>query len=210
VASDVDNPLLGERGVAAVYGPQKGAGPADVYALEEGLARLASVVSQQLGVDLATMTGAGAAGGTAGAAVAFLGARIVSGIDLLLDLVRFPEALHAARVVITGEGSLDRQSLAGKAPWGVAQVAARAGVPVVALVGRCTLTAEAATQAGFAAVHALTDIEPDLDRCQREAATLLASLARRLAETSPLLGAPQTRAARQPEVKNVAIPRRGP
>ncbi len=185
VASDVDNPLVGERGAAAVYGPQKGAGPADVEQLDRGLARLAQVVARQLGVELATMPGAGAAGGTGGGAVAFLGAEIVSGIDLLLDLVRFPDALGTARTVITGEGSLDRQSLAGKAPWGVAQAAARAAVPVVAFVGRSALTADEARAAGFTEVHALTDIEPDLERCQRAAATLLTALARQFAETSP-------------------------
>jgi glycerate 2-kinase len=139
VASDVDNPLTGDRGAAAVYGPQKGAGPADVEELDQALGQLASVVTQQLGVDVAGLAGAGAAGGTGFGAVAFLGASIVSGIDLLLDLAHFPTAVRDARVVITGEGSLDRQSLAGKAPWGVAQAAARAGVPVVALVGRSAL-----------------------------------------------------------------------
>jgi glycerate kinase len=190
VASDVDNPLVGERGAAAVYGPQKGADPADVEQLEQGLSRLAAVVDQQLGVDLATMPGAGAAGGTGGGAVAFLGADLVSGIDLLLDLVRFPAVVGTADLVATGEGSLDQQSLAGKAPWGVAQAAARAGAPVVAFVGRSALTPEEAEAAGFAEVHALTDIEPDLERCQRAAATLLTSLAKRFAETSPLSCAP--------------------
>jgi glycerate 2-kinase len=188
VASDVDNPLIGDRGAASVYGPQKGADPADVERLEEGLTRLASVVAEQLGVDLATMPGAGAAGGTGGGAVAFLGARLVSGIELLLDLVRFPAAVAGADVVITGEGSLDRQSLAGKAPWGVAQAAGKAGVPVVALAGRSMLPADEAAAAGFAEVHALTDVEPDLERCQRDAVRLLALLAQRLAETSPTLG----------------------
>jgi glycerate kinase len=186
VASDVDNPLVGERGAAAVYAPQKGAGPVDVERLERGLSRLASVVAERFGVDLATMPGAGAAGGTAGGAVAFLGARIVSGIDLLLDLVRLPEALLTAQVVITGEGSLDRQSLSGKAPWGVAQAATRVGVPVVAFVGRCELTDDEARSAGFAAVRALTDLEPDRGRSQQNAAILLTALARRFAETSPL------------------------
>jgi glycerate kinase len=189
VASDVDNPLVGERGAATVYGPQKGAGPADIEQLEHGLSRLAAVVNQQLGVDLATMPGAGAAGGTGGGAVAFLGADLVSGIDLLLDLVRFPAVVGTADLVATGEGSLDQQSLAGKAPWGVAQAAARAGAPVVAFVGRSALTREQAEAAGFAEVHALTDIESDLERCQREAAMLLTSLAKRFAETSPLLRA---------------------
>jgi len=195
VASDVDNPLVGVRGAAAVYGPQKGAGPADVERLDAGLSTLARVVGRQFGGELATMPGAGAAGGTAFAAVALLGARIVSGIDLLLDLVRFPQALGRADTVVTGEGSLDEQSLAGKAPWGVARAAARAAVPVVAFVGRSALTTDAARAAGFADVRALTDLEPDLERCQREAATLLTSLARRFAETTPLLG---TRAGRRP------------
>jgi glycerate 2-kinase len=194
VASDVDNPLTGDRGAAAVYGPQKGAGPTDVEELEQALSQLASVVARQLGVDLAGLAGAGAAGGTAGGAVAFLGASIVSGIDLLLDLAHFPTAVRNARLVITGEGSLDRQSLAGKAPWGVAQAAARAGVPVVALVGRSALPDEEARSVGFAEVHALTHLEPDLERCQRDASTLLLSLARRLAQTSP-----QFRAAAEAE-----------
>ena len=173
VASDVDNPLIGHRGAAAVFGPQKGAGPADVEELEQALSQLASVIARQLGVDLAGLAGAGAAGGTPGGAVAFLGASIVSGIDLLLDLAHFPTAVRTARLVITGEGSLDGQSLAGKAPWGVAQAAARAGVPVVALVGRSALADEEARAAGFAEVHALTHLEPDLERCQRDASTLL-------------------------------------
>jgi glycerate kinase len=189
VASDVDNPLVGERGAGAVYGPQKGAGPADVEQLDASLARLAAVAAGQLGTDLAAIPGAGAAGGTGFGAMAFLGARLVSGIDLLLDLVRFRDVVGSADLVITGEGSLDQQSLAGKAPWGVAQAAARVGVPVVALVGRSAISADEAKAAGFAEVHALTDLEPDLERCQRAAAPLLTSLAQHLAETSPLLGA---------------------
>jgi glycerate 2-kinase len=187
VASDVDNPLVGERGAAAVYGPQKGAGSQDVELLEKGLARLASVVAQQLGIDIATLPAAGAAGGTAGGAVAFLGARIVPGIDLLLDLLHFADTVRDADLVITGEGSLDTQSLAGKAPWGVARAARRAGVPVVALVGRSELSRGEVRGAGFDDVRALTELEPDLERCQRDAANLLHTLARRLAETSPLL-----------------------
>ena len=91
--------------------------------------------------------------------------------------------------MITGEGLLDRQSLAGKAPMGVAQAAAKAGVPVVALVGRSTLAPDEAAAAGLGEVHALLDVEPDLERCQRDAARLLALVAQRLAETSPALGA---------------------
>jgi glycerate kinase len=106
--------------------------------------------------------------------------------------MRFPVTVRGADLVITGEGSLDQQSLAGKAPWGVAQAAARAGVPVVALVGRSGLTAQQAGAAGFADVRALTDLEPDLERCRRDAAVLLAALARTFAETSPLVRRPGT------------------
>ena len=91
--------------------------------------------------------------------------------------------------MITGEGSLDLQSLAGKAPWGVAKASTHAGVPVVALVGRSVLEDEEARAAGFAEVHTLTHLEPDHERCHREASTLLVLLARRLAQTSPLFGA---------------------
>ena len=97
--------------------------------------------------------------------------------------------MREADLVITGEGSLDGQTLAGKAPWGVARSALRAGVPVVAFVGRSSLTAEQAREAGFADVRALTDLEPDLERCHRDAAALLTSLAQQFWETSSLSGA---------------------
>jgi glycerate kinase len=184
VAGDVRNPLLGSSGAAAVYGPQKGAGAADVAVLEEGLSRLAAVTARDLGVDLGAVPGAGAAGGAGGGAVAFLGARLVSGIELLLDIVRFRDTVRRADLVVTGEGSLDEQSLAGKAPWGVAQAAARAGVPTVALVGRLCLTQEQVRTAGFAGARALTDLEPDVDRCRRDAAPLLTRLARTLLDTT--------------------------
>ena len=122
VASDVDNPLTGDRGAAAVYGPQKGAGPADVQELEQALSQLASVIAGQLGVDLAGLAGTGAAGGTAGGTVAFLGASIVSGIDLLLDLAHFPTAVRTAHLIITGEGSLVPAE-----PGGQSAVGRRAG-----------------------------------------------------------------------------------
>ncbi|MDP9398855.1 MAG: glycerate kinase [Actinomycetota bacterium] len=185
VASDVQNPLTGPAGAAAVYAPQKGASAADVERLEQGLCRLAAVVVDELGIDLSSMPGAGAAGGTGGAAVAFLGARLVSGIDLLLDLVRFPAAVQGASLVVTGEGSLDSQTLSGKAPAGVARAAARAGVPVVALVGRCELTPDEVAASGFGGVHALSELEPDSERSMRDAGRLLRQLAARLGAGDP-------------------------
>ncbi|MEQ4716378.1 glycerate kinase [Nonomuraea sp. B19D2] len=195
VASDVDNPLLGPHGAAAVYGPQKGAAPEDVRTLEAGLTRLAAVATATHGLmgavehddtpramGVAGAPGAGAAGGVGFAALAFLHAEIRPGIGYLLDLLGFGELVKGTRLVITGEGSLDEQSLRGKAPVGVAQAAARAGVPVVAVCGRRTLTDDELRAAGIEAAYALTDLEPDPDRCMAEAGPLLERLAARLAD----------------------------
>ncbi|WP_312896360.1 glycerate kinase [Nonomuraea endophytica] len=194
VASDVDNPLLGPHGAAAVYGPQKGASPEDVQVLEAGLARLAARAAATHGlvgavehdgiprpIGVAGAPGAGAAGGVGFAALAFLKADIQPGIEYLLDLLGFGEQVRGARLVVTGEGSLDEQSLRGKAPVGVARAAAKAGVPVVAVCGRRTLTDEQLDAAGIRAAYALSDIEPDLDRCMAEAGPLLERLAARIA-----------------------------
>jgi len=173
LAADVDNPLTGPDGAAAVYGPQKGASPADVAQLEAGMRRWADVVAAAVGQDRSRAPGAGAAGGVGFAALAVLGARMRPGIELVLELTGFASRLAGADLVITGEGSLDAQSLAGKAPVGVARAAARLGVPVVAVAGRSTLTAAELAAAGIAAVYPLTDLEPDQGRCHTEAAALL-------------------------------------
>ncbi len=178
-ATDVDNPLLGPRGAAAVYGPQKGASPQDVAALEAGLARWADVAELALGRPWRDDHGAGAAGGLGFAALAFLGATTQPGIELLLDLLSFGDHLRDAQLVITGEGALDHQSLHGKAPVGVARAAASAvpGLPVVAVSGVRSLTAAQLRTAGIAAAYALADIEPDLERCRAQAGPLLEELA---------------------------------
>jgi glycerate 2-kinase len=181
VASDVDNPLLGPRGAAAVYGPQKGASPADVAGLDAALARWAEAVHRATGVDAAGMPGAGAAGGVGFAALAVLGATLQPGIDLILDLVGFPAALPGARLVITGEGSLDEQTLHGKAPAGVAAAARSAGIPVVAVAGRSLLSLAELEPAGILAAYVLSDVEPDPQRCMTEAGPLLEQLAARIA-----------------------------
>jgi len=173
LAADVDNPLTGLDGAAAVYGPQKGASPAEVARLDAGLRRWAAVVAATVGKDWSAAPGAGAAGGVGFAAMAVLGARMRPGIELVLELTGLEARLAGADLVITGEGSLDGQSLAGKAPVGVARAAARHGVPVVAVAGRNTLTGAELAAAGIAAVYPLTAIEPDLERCQAEAAALL-------------------------------------
>lgn len=183
VASDVDSPLLGPDGAAHVFGPQKGAGPEEVRILEEGMARLEEVVRRDLGIDAADRPGAGAAGATGYGAMVFLSATVEPGITYLLDLLGFAGHLDGARLVITGEGALDRQTLRGKAPAGVARTAGRAGVPVVAVSGRNTLSAEELHGAGFRDAYALTDIEPDLGRCIEQAGPLLERLSERIGRT---------------------------
>jgi glycerate kinase len=173
LAADVDNPLTGPDGAAEVYGPQKGASPAEVAALDAGLRRWAAVVAAAVGRDCSETPGAGAAGGVGFAALAVLGATRRPGIELVLDLAGFETALDGADLVITGEGSLDAQSLAGKTPVGVARAAARRGIAVVAVAGRSTLREAELAAAGIAAVYPLTDLEPDLERCRAEADRLL-------------------------------------
>jgi len=155
--------------------------------LDAALSRWASLVAastrpgEPAGEAAHELPGAGAAGGVGFAAVAVLGGELQPGIDLILDLLRFHEKLEGARLVITGEGSLDEQTLSGKAPIGVAKAAAAAAVPVVAVCGRSLLTADRLRGAGIQQAYALTDIEPDLQRCLTEAGPLLEQRARALA-----------------------------
>jgi glycerate kinase len=184
VASDVDNPLLGPSGAAQVYAPQKGATPDDVKLLEAGLERWADVAEEACGRTVRGEAGAGAAGGLGFAALLFLGARLRPGIELLLEMLSFGQHLDGARLVITGEGSLDAQSLHGKAPVGVARAAAGhdPAVPVVAVAGVCTLSAAELREAGISAAYALSDIEPDLSQCIANAGPLVERLAERIAD----------------------------
>ena len=207
LASDVDNPLLGPDGAATVYGPQKGASAADIPVLESGLARWADMAEaaldrgfraqagtgaagdgQQAGAELPAgrfhdWAGAGAAGGLGFAALAFLGARVRPGIEVVLELVSFSERVAGASLVITGEGSLDAQTLRGKAPAGVASAARAAspGTPVVAVAGSCSLDEESLAGAGLSAAYALTSLEPDVRSSMANAGPLLERLAARVA-----------------------------
>ena len=176
LASDVDNPLTGPKGAAAVYGPQKGAGPEEVRELDDALTHFADIVAATTGVDHRCHAGAGAAGGTGFAALAVLGAEFRPGVALVLELVGFDDRVSDADLVVTGEGALDEQTLHGKAPAGVAAAARAAGVRVVAVCGRNQLTADALRAAGIAAAYALTDIEPDVARCLADPVPLLVRL----------------------------------
>jgi glycerate kinase len=135
VACDVDNPLLGPRGASAVFGPQKGADAAMIVELDARLARFAHCVESDLGLQVADLPGAGAAGGLGAGAVAMLGATLRPGIDIVSEVVDLEAHVRAADLVITGEGRVDGQSVHGKTPVGVARLAKRHGKPVIALAG---------------------------------------------------------------------------
>jgi len=173
VACDVDNPLTGPHGAAAVYGPQKGADGAQVQRLDAALEHFADLVARHTGRDERSTPGAGAAGGVGFAGLALLGAQLRTGVDVVFDLIGFEEAIRGADLVITGEGSLDEQTLNGKAPAGVAAAGVRHGIPVVAVCGRTTLSVEDLRAAGFDRVYALRDLEPDLQRSLSEAEGLV-------------------------------------
>lgn len=212
LASDVDNPLLGPEGAAAIFGPQKGATPADVRALDGALANFVQVLADEIGpraLKAADALGAGAAGGVGYAAIAVLAATRRPGIDVVLEFTELADRLAGADLVITGEGSLDEQSLLGKTPMGVARAAALAGVPVMAVCGRTTLTPEQQKESGFRQVYPLTALEAKVDICIAEAATLLEQLGTNigldLAETANAAAdsAPPANSARTKEPLNV-------
>ncbi|GAB3470708.1 glycerate kinase [Kineococcus endophyticus] len=180
LAADVDNPLLGARGAAAVFGPQKGASTADVELLDRALTRFADALGDATGTDAREQPGAGAAGGVGFLALGLLGARRRPGVEVVLELAGWEHRTAGASLVVTGEGSFDEQSLGGKTPVGVAVAAARIPAPVVVVSGRRTLSEERWRAAGFADARALTDLEPDPAVCVRDARRLLAELAGQL------------------------------
>jgi glycerate kinase len=191
LAADVANPLTGPDGAAAVFGPQKGATAEQIVALDAGLRHWADLVTATTGTDWSGAPGAGAAGGVGFAALAVLGADRRPGIELVLELLGFGPALDQADLVITGEGSLDTQSLSGKAPIGVARAAADRGVPVIAVAGRSTLSLDQARAAGISSIYPLSDLEPDLDRSMADAAGLLERLGRTIARDQRTQGSPR-------------------
>jgi glycerate kinase len=149
VACDVTNPLTGPNGASAVYGPQKGATPEMVRQLDANLRHYAAVLQRDLGVEVETVAGAGAAGGLGAGLLAFCRAQLRRGVELVIHAVRLPERVQKADLVITGEGCLDFQTGFGKVPHGVAQVAKRYGKSVIALVGQLGEGAERCRQWGI-------------------------------------------------------------
>lgn len=152
VACDVENPLIGPHGASAVYGPQKGATPEMVRQLDANLAHYAAILRRDLGKDVAEVPGAGAAGGLGAGLLAFTGATLRRGVEIVIEAVRLRERLRRAHLVITGEGRADGQTPFGKTPTGVARVAKEYGLPVIALVGSYSQEANVVHQHGIDAM----------------------------------------------------------
>ena len=155
-ATDVTNPLCGLEGASAVYGPQKGADAAAIEELDAALAHFAAVIKRDLGIDVAERPGAGAAGGLGAGLIAFLGAELVSGADVVARAVDLKGRVMQADLVVTGEGRLDAQTAFGKAPQHVAQAAAEVGRPVICLAGYLGESYEASA-AAFSEIEAMGD-----------------------------------------------------
>ncbi|MDO4336421.1 MAG: glycerate kinase [Bacteroidales bacterium] len=151
LACDVTAPFTGEKGAARVFGPQKGADPTQVKLLEERLERLRLLILRQFGIDLNEVPGSGAAGGCAGGLMALAGGKIENGAALVLDSIGFDRIIAGADLMVTGEGSADRQTLMGKLPSEILRRGQKAGIPVALAAGRIT-DAEALSEAGFAAI----------------------------------------------------------
>lgn len=173
VACDVDNPLCGPRGAAAVYGPQKGATPAMVAELDANLARLAAVIARDLGRNVADIPGAGAAGGLGAGLVAFLNATLMPGVEMVIQTVDLPARVRDADIVLTGEGKIDGQTAFGKTPAGVARVAKSAGLPVVAIAGGIGDDVAPVYACGIDALYPLTPYPLSLQEAMGRAGELL-------------------------------------
>jgi len=174
VACDVTNPLTGDDGASVVYSPQKGATPEQVIRLDAGLANLARIIRMDLGVAIANMPGAGAAGGLGGGLHAFVGAELKPGIDLVIDVVRLKDAIAGADLVLTAEGRIDRQTRFNKAPAGVARTAKAARVPCIAICGGIGDGIEMLYDIGIDAVFSICGGPQSLAEAMQDADNLLA------------------------------------
>lgn len=178
-ASDVTNPLCGPTGASAVYGPQKGASPQMVEMLDKALDHVGEVIAEQLGIEVRGMPGAGAAGGLGAGLIAFAGATIRSGSSLVLELLRFEEYLEAADLVLTGEGKIDEQLAFGKALSGIALLAEKHEVPVIAFTGCLAEEDEKLAQCGLTAIMPITPKPLTIEEAMAQADELLQAAAER-------------------------------
>lgn len=182
VACDVNNPLCGDKGAAAVFGPQKGAGADDIKFLDDSLRHYGSKLLEILNADVAEVPGSGAAGGMGAAFLAFTRATLEPGIQLVLDAVDLSSRIADADLVITGEGRIDQQTIHGKTPMGVAQVAKKYNLPVVGIAGSLGEDHQVVSQCGIDAVFASTPKAMSLQEAMANAASNVSNVAENVAK----------------------------
>ncbi|MCM3338935.1 glycerate kinase [Paenibacillus sp. MER TA 81-3] len=180
-ACDVDNPLTGERGASAVFGPQKGAGADMVRQLDDNLVHYAAMIKEYLGSDVEQIPGAGAAGGLGAGVLAFLGAELKRGVDIVIEATGLASQVRDADLVITGEGRIDSQTIYGKTPMGVAKTAKLYGVPVIGLAGTLSDGHEVVHEHGIDMVFTIVPGVCSLDDAMRQAAGNMEQTARNIA-----------------------------
>jgi glycerate kinase len=179
-ACDVDNPLTGENGASAVYGPQKGASENDVKTMDNGLLHFAQVVKEELNLDIKDVPGAGAAGGLGAGVMIFLNAQLQRGIDIVIHTTNLIDKMKDANLVITGEGRIDFQTAFGKTPFGVAQIAKKQNIPVIALAGSLGEGYKTLFEKGFDEIFSITGESVSLQEAMENAAPLLENLAEKV------------------------------
>ena len=179
IASDVTNPLCGAQGASAVYGPQKGATPQMVAQLDAALAHYADVIQRDLGVEVKNVPGAGAAGGLGAGLIAFLKAKVIPGIDVVIQASGLVESLKDADLVFTAEGKIDSQTAYGKVPTGVAKKAKEFGLPVIAIAGEVADDYRVVYQHGIDAVLSIAPGPISLSQSMAEAERLVTDTAER-------------------------------
>ncbi|MBR5296250.1 MAG: glycerate kinase, partial [Parabacteroides sp.] len=155
IACDVENPFCGPNGAAYIFAAQKGATPETIKELDKGMYNLSQVILSEIGINIIDFPGAGAAGGLGGGFLAFLHAELKSGIQLILDTLHFEEQIKGADLIITGEGKVDQQTIMGKVPFGILQVAQKQQIPVIAIAGSIE-DIELLNKAGFQGVFSIT------------------------------------------------------
>ncbi len=181
VACDVDNLLCGSKGASATFGPQKGATDADIRLLDQNLSHYGDLIRQQIGPDVVRKSGSGAAGGMGAAFLAFTHAKLQSGVDIVLETVNLKSKLEGADLVVTGEGRIDWQTVHGKAPMGVASLAKRFDLPVIALAGCVGENYQAAYQCGIDAIFTAVPRALDPPTAFQEASKNLVNLSENVA-----------------------------
>jgi glycerate kinase len=185
-ACDVNNPLTGPKGASNIFGPQKGATQEMVVELDANLSRYASLVSRDLGVEVETVPGAGAAGGMGAALMGFFGAQLRPGIEIVVDAVGLEEAIRDADLVITGEGRIDSQTIHGKTPIGVARVAKKYDKPVIGIAGSLSTDVDVVHGHGIDAVFSILSRVCSLNDALSDAAINIRTASRNIAATLKL------------------------